>query len=106
MLLIMSKKVLWAIGKARKAVRDDDPELALEVVRAKDGVNELAARIDRRLVDRLTAEDPHRTATYRMEAELIESYRRIYYFAKRITKLVAEVGTPYDGLRGPVPDVL
>ncbi len=104
MLLIMSKKVLWAIGKARKAVRDDDPELALEVVHAKDDVNELAARIDRRLVDRLTAEDPHRTATYRMEAQLIENYRRIYYFAKRITKLVAEVGTPYDGPRGAVLD--
>ena len=106
MLLIMSKKVLWAIGKARKAVRDDDPELALEVVHAKDEVNELAGRIDRRLVDRLTAEDPHRTATYRMEAQLIENYRRIYYFAKRITKLVAEVGTPYDGARGPVPDAM
>ena len=106
MLLIMSKKVLWAIAKARKAVRDEDPALALEVVHAKDEVYELAARIDRRLVDRLTAEDPHRTATYRMEAQLIENYRRIYYFAKRITRLVAEVGTPYDGQRGPVPDAM
>ena len=106
LLLLMSKKVLWAIGKARKAVRDDDPELALEVVRAKDEINDIATRIDRRLVDRLIADDPHRTETYRTEAQLIENYKRIYYFAKRITKLVAEVGTPYNGLRGPVPDAL
>ncbi len=106
LLVLMSKKVLWAIGKARKAVRHDDPELALEVIRAKDDVHDIAAQIDQRLVGRLIAEDPHRTATYRMEAQLIENYKHIYYFAKRISKLVAEVGTPYSGERGPVRDAL
>ena len=106
LLILMSKKVLWAIGKARKAVRHDDSELALEVVRAKEDVHDIAAQIDARLVSRLIAEDPHRTATYRMEAQLIENYKHIYYFAKRISKLVAEVGTPYSGVRDPVPDAL
>ncbi len=106
LLIVMSKKVLWAIGKARKAVRDDDPAVALEVVQAKDDVNSIASRIDQRLVERLITEDPHRTATYRLEAQLIENYKRMYYFAKRISKLVAEVGTPYNGRQRPVPNAL
>ncbi len=106
LLLIMSKKVLWTINRARKAVRDDDPELAFEVVRAKDEINDMADQLEKRLFDRLVAEEPHRTSTYRLEVQLIENYKRIYYFAKRIAKLVAEVGTPYSGTRGYVPDAL
>ncbi len=41
-------------------------------------------------MERLIAEDPHRTSTYRIESQLVEHYQRIYYFTKRIAKLVAD----------------
>ncbi|MDH3409240.1 MAG: hypothetical protein OEN51_07745, partial [Gammaproteobacteria bacterium] len=60
-----------------------------KVVDAKDEVNQIADQISSRLVERLIAEDPHRTSTYRVESQLIEHYQRIFYFTKRIAKLVA-----------------
>ena len=32
---------------------------------------------------------------YRLESEMIESLRRLYYFSKRISKLVIEETAPY-----------
>ena len=72
------------------ASRRSDPSLALRVINAKEDVNRLADQMSDRLLQRLIAEDPHRTATFRIESQLIEHFKRIYYFAKRIAKLVAE----------------
>ena len=36
---------------------------------------------------RLTADEPKRVATFRLETEEIEFLKRMYYFAKRIAKL-------------------
>ncbi len=91
--LSMADKVGLAVDTAVAAVDRDDRELALKVITAKDDVNSIADRISGRLVERLIAEDPHRTSTYRVESQLIENYKRIYYFAKRIAKLVAFVDT-------------
>lgn len=91
--LSMADKVGLAVDTAVAAVDRDDRELALKVIAAKDDINSIADRISGRLVERLIAEDPHRTATYRVESQLIENYKRIYYFAKRIAKLVAFVDT-------------
>lgn len=102
-LLAMAEKVEWALQQATEAVNSDDPELALKVVGAKGEINAMAEQIEDRLVERLVAEDPHRTATYQVESQLIENYKHIYYFAKRIAKLVATADTPYNGKRGPVP---
>ena len=66
----------------------------------------MAEQIEGRLVQRLIAEDPHRTETYQVESQLIENYKRIYYFAKRIAKLVATADTPSNGRRGPVADAV
>ena len=101
-LLAMAEKVEWALQQATEAVNSDDPELARKVVSAKGDINAMAERIEGRLVQRLIAEDPHRTATYRVESQLIENYKRIYYFAKRIAKLVATADTRYNGERDPI----
>jgi phosphate:Na+ symporter len=87
--LKMADKVIWALETATAAVDRGDKDLADKVIDAKDEINGIANRISGRLVERLIAEDPHRTSTYRVESQLIENYKRIYYFTKRIAKLVA-----------------
>ena len=67
-----------------------DLSLAQQVIDAKDEIRDLADQISNRLVERLIAEDPHRTSTYRVESQLVDHYQRIYYFAKRIAKRLAE----------------
>ena len=48
---------------------------------------------------RLIASEPNRILAYTLEVEIIEKQKRIYYFAKRIAKTVAE--EPPDE---PAPD--
>lgn len=92
----LADKVVWAIETATAAVDRGDASLARQVIDAKDEVNQIAERISDRLVSRLIAEDPHRTSTYRVESQLVENYKRIFYFAKRIARLVAEANAIND----------
>jgi phosphate:Na+ symporter len=86
----LAEKVCWAVGTVNEAVDRGDVALARQVIQAKDYINRLAEQVDSRLVHRLIAEEPHRTSTYRLESQLIENFKRIYYFSKRIAKLVAD----------------
>jgi len=86
----LADKVVWSLETATRAVETKDLSLAREVIDAKEDVNQLADQINERLIARLVAEDPHRTSTYRVERQVIEHFKRIYYFAKRIAKLIVE----------------
>jgi phosphate:Na+ symporter len=86
----LADRVVWSLETVTKAVDQGDKDLAKQVIDAKESVNLLADRIGNRLIDRLVAEDPHRTSTYRIESQFIEHFKRIYYFSKRIAKLVVE----------------
>jgi phosphate:Na+ symporter len=90
MMTSLLDKIVWTIEAGVNAVDLSDRKLAREVVEAKEAVNDLAGQITDRLVQRLVAEDPHRTSTYRVEIQLIEHLKRIYYFSKRVAKLVVE----------------
>lgn len=85
----LADKVVWALETATRAVDLEDASLARDVIAAKESVNRIADEIGSRLMNRLVAEEPHRTSTYRLESQLIEHYKRVYYLAKRIAKLVA-----------------
>ena len=84
------------LANSLRAFADYDAAIAREVIAAKEDVNRIAERIGDRLIARLVAEDPHRTSTFRVESQLIEHFERIYYFARRIAKLVAEADTVDD----------
>lgn len=84
----LADKVRWAVGGAAHAVAEDDPKIALEVIRAKAEINALVDNAERHLTARLVAPAPHRLETYRLETELTENLKRAYYFAKRIAKAV------------------
>ena len=90
MLAALIEKVVWALETATDAVDRRDPSLARQVIDAKKDVNRIADKISERLVQRLIAEDPHRTSTFHIESQLIEHFKRIYYSSKRVAKLIAE----------------
>ena len=86
----LNKKVTWATERAIRAVVSHDQDVAREVAAAKVEINRLTANAEMHLVKRLSAEAPHRLAMFRLESEIMEYLRRMYYFAKRIAKLIAE----------------
>ncbi|NJN84963.1 MAG: Na/Pi cotransporter family protein [Caldilineaceae bacterium] len=92
-ILLLAEKVSWTVENAVAAVLRSDPALAAEVIDAKGEINRLSDDIDSHLARRLIAAEPHRLAAFRIESDVIENYRRIYYFAKRIAKEVVDIGT-------------
>lgn len=101
MLASLVEKVVWAMETTTDAIDRGDPSLARRVIDAKGEVNLIADRISERLVQRLIAEDPHRTSTFHIESQLIEHFKRVYYSAKRVAKLVAEP----EVIDGQIPPV-
>jgi phosphate:Na+ symporter len=83
-------KVCWSVEQALKAVDQDDLVVAQEVIDAKSEINRLSIAIDEHLAQRLTANEPNRMQVFRIESDIIENLRRIYYFAKRIAKAIVE----------------
>ena len=92
-------RVYWSIEAAAQAVDGQLVTLAEDVIEAKRDVTRLADRAEAHLASRLTVADPNRLDIFRVESSLIESLKRIYYFAKRIAKAVAESETEPRGER-------
>ncbi|MEN8133724.1 MAG: Na/Pi cotransporter family protein [Pseudomonadota bacterium] len=89
----LADKVYWAVEQATQAVVHCDLGCAKKAVNAKMEVDRLAENAQDHLFGRLTIEAPHRLSTYRMESELIENLKRIYYFTKHIGKTLSEIDT-------------
>ncbi len=86
----LNKEVIWATEQAIRAIVSCDRAVAQEVAEAKAEVNRLSAIAEAHLSRRLSADEPNRLAMFRLESEIMEYLKRMYYFAKRITKLVQE----------------
>ena len=91
----LHNKVAWAVEEALEALVTSDQTLAEEVMAAKLEINRLANEAEDHLADRLTAEEPNRLAAFRIETEIIEYLKRVYYFAKRIAKVTADADLVY-----------
>ncbi len=78
---------------ATRAVTRWDREAARDVIRAKNRINELSQQIERHITRRMAADAPQRRLTYQIESELLENLKRVYYFTKRIGKVVLETNT-------------
>ena len=79
-----------------EAISASSRAFADEVTDAKDEINALASQAESHLALRLTAAEPNRLVAFRLESEVVEYLKRVYYFAKRIAKLVAEEDVAYD----------
>ena len=84
----LNQKVCWAVEGSIEAIVNADLELAQAISEAKTSINQLADAANRHLTDRLTTDDPNRLDAFRIESELIEYLKRVYYFAKRIAREV------------------
>jgi phosphate:Na+ symporter len=80
--------VAWSVEKAGSATETGDPLVAQEIIRAKDDINRLSRETHVHLETRLVASAPKRAATIRVETDLLENLKRIYYFTKKIAKTV------------------
>ncbi|MCB0168209.1 MAG: Na/Pi cotransporter family protein [Anaerolineae bacterium] len=87
----LHNQVLWAVEASVQALVTPDIELAKQVIEAKSKIGQSAQRVETHLAHRLVAEEPNRFDTFRLESEMIEYLKRIYYFAKRIAKIVADI---------------
>jgi len=91
----LTNKITWAVEKSIEALVSADRATAEEVENAKDEINRLADKAERHLALRLTAEEPERLAVFRLESEIVEYLKRVYYFSKRIAKVTIEIDTAY-----------
>lgn len=95
-------RVEGLVKQSLDALADADPVAARGVIDAKHEVNELAQAAEAHLTARLVADAPNRLAAFRLETDLVENLKRVYYLAKRIAKIVAdgvEDGTDEDGTK-------
>ena len=86
----LHEKVQWAVEQSTEAVASGNAAIAKDVIDAKAEINRLTEEAEAHLTERLGAPAPQRLAAFRIETELVEALKRIYYFAKRIARLVAE----------------
>ncbi len=94
----LNTEVIRATERAIRSVVAGDVEIAREVSAAKPTINALSDKAERHLSSRLVAKAPNRLAIYRLESEMMEYVKRMYYFAKRIAKI-----TMADQAEGVVP---
>lgn len=85
-LAALHARVLVAVEQSFEALGAIDLSMAERVVAAKSEIAELAERADARLNDRLAATNAERLVIYRVEAEVIEYLKRVYYFARQVAK--------------------
>ena len=78
------------LDEAIRSLVDRDPGIAAEVTGAKPEIEALSAEADQHLAKRLVAGEPNRLIAFRLESEIIEYLKRIFYFAKRIAKLAVQ----------------
>ena len=88
-------EVFWAVERALLALQASDKQMAEQVMGAKLEINHLANRAENHIAQRLSADEPHRFDAFRIESEIVEYLKRVYYFAKRIAKVIAEADTVY-----------
>jgi len=79
------------IAGSVQSVVEDEPARAQAVFAAYPEITQLAEDAETRVALRLTADEPNRVATYRVESDIIEHLKRMYFVAMRIAKLALAV---------------
>ena len=87
----LHEKVEWSVQMALQALDASSPDMALRVIQAKEELTEIADELERHLGVRLSSEDHDRLPLFKLETDVTEYLRRVYYFSKRIARLVASV---------------
>lgn len=75
-----------ALTAALQAITHKDPDAARLVVEMKEHINHLEHLAVTHQAERLVAEEPHRLPAYKVETDVLQNLKRIYYFAKRMAR--------------------
>ena len=81
-----------ALKAAVRAVVEEDKDFAMRVISMNEDLNRLAEQADLHQAKRLVSEDSGKFEAYRVEVEIIEKLKRIYYYAKRMAETIIELG--------------
>lgn len=103
-LAALHQKVSQSVDLALAAVVDDDAEDARRVIAMKRAVQDEVDTALAHQARRLLAAEPGRLEAYRVEVDIIEKLRRIYYFAKLMAKTVVAEETEAEP-EDPAPPV-
>jgi phosphate:Na+ symporter len=87
--------VTRALAAAMQAATQKSEEAAQVVIDMKGEINRLADSAAIHQARRLVAEEPNRLPAYTVEMDILQNLKRIYYFAKRMARLVV----PSEDLR-------
>jgi phosphate:Na+ symporter len=82
----LHETITFTVELALKAVEEYDQKAAQEVIARKGDINQLMESAAMHEAKRLVAEEPNRLAAYTLEMDILEKLKRIYYFAKRMSK--------------------
>lgn len=88
----LAAEVITAVDIAVGAVGKGSPEAARRAISMKPEITARSAEAIEHQLERLTADEPGRVEAYRIESDIIEDLKRIYYYAKR----AARVGVPEE----------
>jgi phosphate:Na+ symporter len=92
----LADEVIAALDITTTALATGNPEAAQRTIDMKPEINARTAEARGHQLERLTADEPQRFEAYRIESDIIEDLKRIYYYAKR----AARVGVPGDNREG------
>lgn len=94
-------KVIFTLDEAIKSLTEGDLQKAEMVIESKSEVTELADRALDHISNRLHKEKDLELSEFRIQTDVIENFRRIYYLAKRLAKVVSSMNFTENNLMQP-----
>jgi phosphate:Na+ symporter len=95
------QKVILTLEDAIKSLTQGDLKKAKSVIESKSEVTALADRALDHLSNRLHKEKDLELSEFRIQTDVIENFRRIYYLAKRLAKVVSTMNFTGNNLVQP-----
>jgi phosphate:Na+ symporter len=96
-------KVIFNLDEAIKSLIDGNKSKANYVINAKGEISDLADKALDHLSSRLHNEKNLDMAEFRIQTDIIENFRRIYYLAKRLAKVVSTMEV--NDVNKPLPPI-
>jgi phosphate:Na+ symporter len=86
----LATEVSRAFDQALVALESADPDDALDVIESKQIVSTLAEEATAHIAMRLVADEPNRLDNFRVETEIIETYKHFNTLTRRIARLAVQ----------------
>ena len=88
-LVHLVERISQGIDQAVHSLVDEDDALAKALYANLPELKQQTDEAETRIAFRLTVDEPNRVATYRLESEIVENLKNMYFVAMRIANMVA-----------------